>query len=64
MEIEVSEHSVHTFLPPEYARPRQLTPAEGFAVAASARLLLAVPGSDDDALRTRLGQAGRRAGLS
>jgi proteasome accessory factor BC len=54
MEIEVSEHSVRAFLPPEYARPRRLTPAEGFAVAASARLLLAVPGSDDDALRRAL----------
>ena len=50
MEIEVSEHSVRAFLPAEYARPRRLTPAEGFAVAASARLLLAVPGSEDDAL--------------
>jgi proteasome accessory factor BC len=54
MEIEVSEHSVRAFLPPEYARPRRLTPAEGFAVAASARLLLAVPGSDNDALRRAL----------
>jgi len=54
MEIEVSENSVRTFLPPEYARPRRLTPAEGFAVAASARLLLAVPGSEDDALRRAL----------
>ena len=54
MEIEVSEHSVRAFLPAEYARPRRLTPAEGFAVAASARLLLAVPGSDDDALRRAL----------
>jgi proteasome accessory factor C len=54
MEIEVSEHSVRAFLPAEYARPRPLTPAEGFAVAASARLLLAVPGSDDDALRRAL----------
>ncbi len=54
MEIEVSEHSVRAFLPPEYARPRRLTPAEGFAVAASARLLLAVPGSEDDALRRAL----------
>jgi proteasome accessory factor C len=54
MEIEVSEHSVRAFLPPEYARPRPLTPAEGFAVAASARLLLGVPGSDDDALRRAL----------
>ncbi len=54
MEIEVSEHSVRAFLPSEYGRPRPLTPAEGFAVAASARLLLAVPGSDDDALRRAL----------
>ncbi len=54
MEIEVSEHSVRAFLPREYARPRRLTPAEGFAVAASARFLLAVPGSEDDALRRAL----------
>ncbi len=54
MEIEVSEQSVRAFLPSEYARPRRLTPAEGFAVAASARLLLAVPGSDDRALRRAL----------
>jgi predicted DNA-binding transcriptional regulator YafY len=54
MEIEVSEHSVRAFLPAEYARPRRLTPAEGFAVAASARLLLGVPGSEDDALRRAL----------
>jgi proteasome accessory factor C len=54
MEIEVSENSVRAFLPAEYARPRRLTPAEGFAVAASARLLLTVPGSEDDALRRAL----------
>ena len=54
MEIEVSEHSVRAFLPAEYARPRRLTPAEGFAVAASARLLLAVPGSEDGALHRAL----------
>jgi proteasome accessory factor BC len=54
MEIEVSETSVRAFLPAEYARPRRLTPAEGFAVAASARLILAVPGSGDGALRRAL----------
>jgi predicted DNA-binding transcriptional regulator YafY len=54
MEIEVSETSVRAFLPAEYARPRRLTPAEGFAVAASARLILAVPGSDDAPLRRAL----------
>jgi predicted DNA-binding transcriptional regulator YafY len=50
MEIEVSETSVRAFLPPEFARPRRLTPAEGFAVAASARLIMAVPGPEDGAL--------------
>jgi predicted DNA-binding transcriptional regulator YafY len=54
MEIVVSETSVRAFLPPEFARPRRLTPAEGFAVAASARLILSVPGSGDDALRRAL----------
>jgi predicted DNA-binding transcriptional regulator YafY len=54
MEIEVSESSVRAFLPPEFARPRRLTPAEGFAVAASARLIMAVPGPDDGALRRAL----------
>jgi proteasome accessory factor BC len=54
MEIEVSETTVRAFLPPEFARPRRLTPAEGFAVAASARLILAVPGPGDDALRRAL----------
>jgi proteasome accessory factor C len=54
MEIEVSEQSVRAFLPAEFARPRRLTPAEGFAVAASARLLLSVPGSEDGALRRAL----------
>ncbi|HEY2215397.1 MAG TPA: WYL domain-containing protein, partial [Acidimicrobiales bacterium] len=54
MEIEVSETTVRAFLPAEFARPRRLTPAEGFAVAASARLILTVPGPDDDALRRAL----------
>ncbi len=50
MEIEVSETSVRAFLPAEFGRPRRLTPAEGFAVAASARLIMAVPGPEDEAL--------------
>jgi predicted DNA-binding transcriptional regulator YafY len=54
MEIEVTESTVRAFLPADFARPRRLTPAEGFAVAASARLILAVPGSDDDPLRRAL----------
>ena len=32
----------------ELAHPRRLTPEEGFALAAAARALLAVPGADDD----------------
>jgi proteasome accessory factor BC len=63
MEIEVSETSVRAFLPREYGRPRPLTPAEGFAVAASARLLLAVPGSDDDALRRALAKLDAALGV-
>ena len=62
MEIEVSETSVRAFLPAEFARPRRLTPAEGFAVAASARLILAVPGSSDDALRRALDKLDRALG--
>jgi proteasome accessory factor C len=54
MEIVVSEGSVRAFLPAEFARPRRLTPAEGFAVAASARLILAVPGSGSPALQRAL----------
>jgi predicted DNA-binding transcriptional regulator YafY len=54
MEIEVSETTVRAFLPAEFARPRRLTAAEGFAVAASARLILAVPGADDAPLRRAL----------
>ena len=63
MEIEVSEHSVRAFLPAEYARPRRLTPAEGFAVAASARLLLTVPGSENDALRRALAKLDAALGV-
>jgi proteasome accessory factor C len=63
MEIEVSETSVRAFLPAEFGRPRPLTPAEGFAVAASARLLLAVPGSDDDALRRVLAKLDAALGV-
>ncbi len=63
MEIEVSETSVRAFLPAEFGRPRPLTPAEGFAVAASARLLLAVPGSDDDALARALAKLDAALGV-
>jgi proteasome accessory factor BC len=48
LEIVVTEESVQAFLPKDLARPRRLTPAEGLALAASARTILAVPGSDPD----------------
>jgi proteasome accessory factor BC len=53
MEIEVDEESVRAFLPPEMARPRRLTPAEGFSLAASARMILAVPGADQEGALAR-----------
>jgi predicted DNA-binding transcriptional regulator YafY len=46
MEIVVDETEVVAHLGHELARPRRLTAAEGFALAASARAILAVPGSD------------------
>ncbi|MEO6120762.1 MAG: WYL domain-containing protein [Acidimicrobiales bacterium] len=40
------EGFVHAYPGPFFARPMQLTPAEGFAVSAAGRALLAVPGAD------------------
>ncbi|MGH9180311.1 MAG: helix-turn-helix transcriptional regulator, partial [Acidimicrobiales bacterium] len=40
------EGVVHAYRGPFFARPMQLTPAEGFAVLAAGRGLLAVPGAD------------------
>jgi proteasome accessory factor C len=48
MEIVVTDHSVEAFLPEGLARPRRLTPAEGFALSAAAKTILAVPGADVD----------------
>jgi predicted DNA-binding transcriptional regulator YafY len=57
LEIVVSEDTVRASLPKELARPRRLTPAEGLALAASARTILAVPGADrDGALARALGK--------
>lgn len=53
MEIEVTDTSVRTFLPQELGRARRLTPAEGFALAAAARTILAVPGADADGALAR-----------
>ena len=46
LEIEVTDEAVRAFLPADLARPRRLTAAEGFALAAAARTILAVPGAD------------------
>jgi len=48
LEIVVTDTTVQAFLPDELARPRRLTAAEGFALAAAARTILAVPGADDE----------------
>ena len=48
MEILVDQDEVVAHLGPELARPRRLTPAEGFALAASAQAIAAVPGADPD----------------
>lgn len=46
MEIVVDERRVVARLEPALARPRRLSPAEGLALAAAARAILAVPGAD------------------
>ncbi len=48
MEIIVDDQEVIADLGTELARPRRLTAAEGFALAASARAILAVPGADPE----------------
>ena len=48
MELLVDGDRVQANLGPEMARSRRLSPAEGFSVAAAARAILAVPGSDPD----------------
>lgn len=53
MELIVSQDWVTADLGPHLSRPRRLTAAEGFAVAASARAILAVPGADPDGALAR-----------
>ncbi len=53
MEIVVTDDTVQAFLPAELSRPRRLTPAEGLALAAAARTILAVPGADEDGALAR-----------
>jgi proteasome accessory factor C len=57
MEIIVDDQEVIADLGAELGRSRRLTAAEGFALAASARAILAVPGADPDgALGRALGK--------
>jgi proteasome accessory factor C len=53
MEIVVTEDTVSVRVGTSLARPRRLSPSEGFALATSARALLAVPGSDDGGALSR-----------
>ncbi|HWD51743.1 MAG TPA: WYL domain-containing protein, partial [Acidimicrobiales bacterium] len=53
MEIIVTDTAVSASHGSALSRPRRLTPNEGFALAASARGLLAVPGSDEDGALSR-----------
>jgi proteasome accessory factor C len=53
LEIVVTEDTVSTRVGTVLARPRRLSPREGLALAASARALLAVPGSDEDGALSR-----------
>ncbi len=53
LEIVVTDDTVQAFLPAELARPRRLTAAEGLALAAAARTILAVPGADHDGALAR-----------
>ncbi|HZU71126.1 MAG TPA: WYL domain-containing protein [Acidimicrobiales bacterium] len=53
MEVLVDDQRVEANLGADLARPRRLSGAEGFAVAASARAILAVPGADPDGALAR-----------
>jgi proteasome accessory factor C len=63
MEIIVTDHTVSTRMGTALTRPRRLSPSEGFALAASARALLAVEGSaDNNALTGALAKLERALG--
>ena len=53
LEIVVTDESVSTRVGTALARPRRLSPREGLALAASARALLAVSGSDESGALSR-----------
>ena len=60
LEIIVTTRTVEANLPEELARPRRLTAAEGFALAAAARTILAVPVPTRTAPGQGAGEARRR----
>jgi len=63
MEIVVTDTTVSVRVGTSLARPRRLSPSEGFALASSARALLAVPGSDESgALSAALAKLDRALG--
>ena len=63
MEIVVTDSTVSVRVGTSLARPRRLSPSEGFALATSARALLAVPGSDESgALSPALAKLDRALG--
>jgi len=65
LEIVVTEDTVSTRVGTTLARPRRLSPREGLGLAAAARALLAVPGSDEDgALSRALAKLERALGQS
>ena len=67
MEIVVTDQVVSAVLPPDLARPRRLTAAEGLALLAAGRTILSVPGADEEGTLARaltkleavLGEQGR-----
>ena len=65
LEIVVTEDTVSTRVGTTLARPRRLSPREGLGLAAAARAVLAVPGSDEDgALSRALAKLERALGQS
>ena len=63
IDVSVIDGEVEIRLAEYFERPLRLAPAEGLALLAAGRALLAVPGSDDGGpLATALGEARRRPG--
>ena len=63
--VSYDEDTVDVWLAPYFTRPLQLTAAEGLALLAGGRTLLAVPGSDPDGpLATAIAKLERALGVS